>query len=148
MMKKLYIAYGSNLNMEQMSYRCPDARPLGIAYLKGYEMLFRGNSRGTGVATIEKCAGSVVPVGIWSISEQDEEYLDIYEGFPTLYRKEYLPLSLNGERMTGLIYVMNEGRRIAEPSEFYVDTIRFGYLDFGIDMKYLDKALDKMYETL
>ena len=28
---KLYLAYGSNLNKEQMAYRCPDAVPVGIS---------------------------------------------------------------------------------------------------------------------
>ena len=27
-MKRLYVAYGSNLNLEQMSYRCPTAKVL------------------------------------------------------------------------------------------------------------------------
>ena len=141
MIKKLYIAYGSNLNMEQMAYRCPDARPIGTCFLKNREMKFRGTKRGFGVATIEKAKGSVVPVGIWAISPEDERNLDVYEGFPTLYRKEYIPVELDGEVMSGLVYVMNEGRAIAKPSDYYVETIRDGYRDFGIDQKHLDKAL-------
>ncbi len=30
-MKKFYLAYGSNLNVEQMRFRCPDARIVGTA---------------------------------------------------------------------------------------------------------------------
>ena len=143
MIKKLYVAYGSNLNMEQMAYRCPDARPLGTAQLKGYEMKFRGTRRGSGVATIETAKGGIVPVGIWSISDADEEHLDVYEGYPTLYTKAYLPLILDGQKMSGLVYVMNPGHSIAMPSPYYEDTIRVGYEDFGIDPKYLDEAIEK-----
>ena len=35
--KKYYIAYGSNLSVEQMAYRCPDAK-LGQAVLAGWEL--------------------------------------------------------------------------------------------------------------
>ena len=37
-----YIAYGSNLNREQMAKRCPDAKVIGSGMLKDYELLFRG----------------------------------------------------------------------------------------------------------
>ena len=41
MSKKEYFAYGSNLNFEQMAYRCPEATAVGIAKLDGYELAFR-----------------------------------------------------------------------------------------------------------
>jgi hypothetical protein len=49
---RLYIAYGSNLNLPQMAFRCPTAEVVGAGEVKGYEMLFRGGRRGA-VATIE-----------------------------------------------------------------------------------------------
>ncbi len=48
---KLYIAYGSNLNVDQMSTRCPGARVAGVAGLPNYRLTFRGNGR-AGVANI------------------------------------------------------------------------------------------------
>ena len=41
MAKKLYAAYGSNINLEQMAYRCPHSTVAGTAMLKGYELQFR-----------------------------------------------------------------------------------------------------------
>lgn len=38
MSKKLYIAYGSNLNLNQMKYRCPTAKLLGVGVVKNYEL--------------------------------------------------------------------------------------------------------------
>ena len=35
-MGKKYIAYGSNMNIEQMSRRCPNAKPIGKTVLKNY----------------------------------------------------------------------------------------------------------------
>ena len=35
-MKKLYIAYGSNMDEEQMAFRCPTATLVGTAIVEGY----------------------------------------------------------------------------------------------------------------
>jgi hypothetical protein len=70
MANKLYAAYGSNLNLRQMSIRCPDAIPVGKAMLKGWQLTFRG------VATLEPKADAETPVGIWRITPKDESALD------------------------------------------------------------------------
>ena len=77
--KRLYIAYGSNINLEQMAYRCPNSKIVSKEMLKGYELEFRG------VATIVPNDKSEVPVLIWEIDGRDEHSLDRYEGFPNLY---------------------------------------------------------------
>ena len=41
---KYYIAYGSNLNLEQMARRCPTAKMIGSTTLKNYRLMFRGGS--------------------------------------------------------------------------------------------------------
>ena len=41
--EKLYIAYGSNLNLGQMKYRCPTAKVAGTSEIKDYKLLFRGS---------------------------------------------------------------------------------------------------------
>ena len=82
MANKLYVAYGSNLNLEQMARRCPKAKVVGIGNLKDYQLTFRR------VATIEPEKGAITPVGVWEITTSDERALDIYEGYPSYYRKE------------------------------------------------------------
>ena len=42
MSKKLYIAYGSNLNLEQMKFRCPTAKLVGKGTIENYELQFKG----------------------------------------------------------------------------------------------------------
>ena len=39
--KQLYIAYGSNINLEQMAYRCPHSKVLGISEINDFELEFR-----------------------------------------------------------------------------------------------------------
>ena len=46
MKEKLYLAYGSNLNIVQMIIRCPDAKFYGTAEIKDYELLFKGSKTG------------------------------------------------------------------------------------------------------
>ena len=58
---KLYFAYGSNINLDQMAYRCPDAKVVGPVTLEGWELLFRGS----GVATIGPKEGSTVHGLLW-----------------------------------------------------------------------------------
>ena len=62
---KKYLAYGSNMNLEQMAARCPGAKPLGTAVLHDYKLVFRG-SRGGAVATVEPHKGGSVPVLLWT----------------------------------------------------------------------------------
>ena len=143
MRKTIYLAYGSNLNVEQMKYRCPDAVKIGATVIENFKLNFRGTSRGSGVANIERCRGSRVPVGIWKISKSDEENLDMYEGYPHLYIKDYVCFSYGNKTYTGLVYIMRPGHPVMSPSVWYENTIRDGYDDFGIDTYALDEAVKR-----
>ena len=72
MSRKEYFAYGSNLNFEQMAYRCPEATAVGIAKLDDYELAFR-----RGFLTILPKEGASVEGLIWSITDHDESQLDL-----------------------------------------------------------------------
>ncbi len=76
-----YFAYGSNINLDQMACRCPDAQVVGPVVLENYKLLFRGNARGTGVATIQPHKGRKVYGLLWRITPACESSLDGYEGF-------------------------------------------------------------------
>lgn len=142
MNEKIYLAYGSNLNLEQMSVRCPKAKPLGTSTLNDYKMLFRGWRR-AGVATVEPSPGDSVPVLLWSITPACEAALDRYEGFPRLYRKETVTVELNGVPVEAMVYIMNEGYTLAIPSPGYYSTIRAGYKSAGFDIDILNKAVER-----
>ncbi|MEG0824459.1 MAG: gamma-glutamylcyclotransferase family protein [Oscillospiraceae bacterium] len=139
---RLYIAYGSNLNLPQMAHRCPTAKVVGSSEVKGYELLFRGGRRGA-VATIEPLEGSSVPVLLWKIKQQDEVALDRYEGYPSFYRKEMLEVELEGKTVPAMVYIMNDGREFGAPSDFYLNTIAEGYDAAGFDTEFLDDAVEK-----
>ena len=144
---KFYIAYGSNLNLEQMAHRCPTAEVVGAATLRGWRLWFRGGNGGA-VATVERERGCEVPVLVWRIQPQDERALDRYEGWPHLYRKETLRITMNGRRVYAMVYIMNEARYpYGTPSLGYLDTIREGYESAGFDSGILAKAVSDSKEA-
>ncbi|NNJ32871.1 gamma-glutamylcyclotransferase family protein [Lacrimispora defluvii] len=141
MKNKLYIAYGSNLNLPQMAQRCPTAKVVGASEIKDYALVFRGGRHGA-VATIEPCEGSSVPVLLWKITPKDEAALDIYEGFPRFYDKETIDLPMYGKTVSAMVYVMTPGHRLGYPSDYYYNTIRDGYKTAGFDTAVLEQAVD------
>lgn len=146
--QRYYIAYGSNMNLRQMSKRCPTASVIATGYVKGYELLFKG-SMNMAVATIEPNKQSKVPVVLWSIKPLDEARLDIYEGYPRFYRKEEnIPVSLStGEVVQAMAYIMNIGT-VNLPSRMYYKTIEEGYFDNDLDIEYLKKAVEKCKKSI
>ncbi len=137
MKKTYYLAYGSNLNKKQMQYRCPQSRLVGSMILDGYELQFR-----TYLTIINNPSGKV-PIGIWEITSDDERRLDIYEGYPKFYRKEYIDISVCGKKEKALVYIMNDVRSIAPPDGNYMNTCAEGYKDFEFDLSFLTEAFVK-----
>ncbi len=133
--KQLYIAYGSNINLEQMAFRCPHSKVVGTSEIKDYELEFRG------VATIVPKENATVPVLIWELDERDLPVLNRFEGWPRLYRQETMSFELNGREVEGMAYLMNYGE-LSPPSPQYYNTILQGYRENGLDEKYLQTALE------
>ena len=122
MKRKIYLAYGSNMSLQQMYHRCPDAEPIGKGILKGWRLMFKGSQSGN-YATIEK-----------------------EEGF---YVKETVVFEYIGDRPgrrtkgEGMVYVMpSEKSTLGLPSERYYDVLLEGYHRFGFDVEILDEAMD------
>ena len=149
--RKLYVAYGSNMNIGQMARRCPTAEVIGKSVLKGYRLLFRGD-KGHAVATVEPQDGGKVPVLVWSIAPKDEAALDRYEEFPSLYRKKTITVELGGKPFEAMIYIMNvdygnkQVRQENMPHPFYYAIILDGYKAFGFDMEILKNATIKKWD--
>ena len=133
--KQLYIAYGSNINLEQMAYRCPHSKVVGTSEIKDFELEFRS------VATIVPKKGATVPVLIWELDDRDLPILNRYEGWPRLYRQEKMLFEMDGKSYEGMAYLMNRGT-ISPPSPQYYNTILQGYRENGLDESYLETALE------
>ena len=81
-----YFAYGSNLHHLQMKRRCPNCRFIKKIVLNKYRLTFRSKY---GAADIEIKRSGKVYGGLYVISKAAEKKLDIYEEYPTLYKKIY-----------------------------------------------------------
>lgn len=141
-MARLYVAYGSNLNLKQMQYRCPTAKLYGTGRLEGYELQFKGHPFNA-YATIAKQPGSSVPVAVWEIQSEDELSLDRYEGYPSHYFKQNVTVQLDDREVQAIVYVMNPQMQFGIPSPYYYQTVRTGYQDCGLDLSVLEEALER-----
>lgn len=152
MTTNLYLAYGSNLNLAQMRYRCPDARVVGCTYLPGMRLVFRGSQSGNYLTLAAGDSGDPrgVPCGVFEISERDQASLDQYEGYPRFYRRDYVQTGEIFDVFTGrvvsssasaMIYLMQPGHLLGLPSGAYWRTCLQGYRDFRFDPAVLRRAL-------
>lgn len=149
----LYLAYGSNINKEQMKERCKDALFVTSGLLDDYTLVFDGysNSRGGLVADIRKELGKKVPYVLWLINEKDLRMLDCAEG----YKKDrpntqhsYYRTTLNipefGDVYVYLMtptFISKRQENHIIPSE-YISIIKDGYRYFRLDISYLEKAIN------
>ena len=130
----LYFAYGSNLNHFQMKRRCKDSTFLKKYELKGYKLNFRSRYR---AADIEKKRKSIVQGALFEISKSDEKKLDVYEDFPSLYKKYYF--FYYGKKI--MTYTMVNKTPFRFPTERYLNVVKRGYADCKLDIRFLKRAL-------
>ena len=132
----LYFAYGSNLNHHQMkNIRCIGSKYLKTIFIKDYKLLFcpQNKLNKFGYANVAKKKGSRVPGAIWDITKKHEKILDRYEEFPNSYQKKYF--YLNGKKI--MFYIMNK-YFFKKPPKSYIKTIKEGYKNCNIDIKYIN----------
>ena len=142
----MYFAYGSNINLDQMSYRCPDASVMGPVTLEGWELLFR---RG-GFATIAPKEGEKVTGLLWSITPECERSLDCYEGYPRFYDKRMVTVrDGEGRSLSVMAYIMDERfREPMLPTADYYEGILEGYRQNGLPTAELKKAWDHVVQEV
>ena len=129
-----YFAYGSNLHHLQMKRRCPNCQFIKKMALKNYDLTFRSKY---GAADIQRKKGKKVYGALYTISKAAERRLDIYEEYPTLYKKKFF--KYQGKKV--MTYIMPRKTKLVSPTKRYINIIRQGYKDCKINMKSLNVAL-------
>jgi gamma-glutamylcyclotransferase len=127
-----YFAYASNLSKKRMQERCPDSRPLFVATLPNYKIVFTGWSREWrgGKATVKSLRGEKVRGAIYEVSETCLRRLDKFEvGYErfnvTVFDEDNQPHQV-------VTYVKSGQLEESAPSKEYGEVIRQGYRDWGI----------------
>jgi gamma-glutamylcyclotransferase (GGCT)/AIG2-like uncharacterized protein YtfP len=128
---RLYFAYGANMNMDSMSWRCPASRPVGAFILKDWELEFYSH------ANIRESTGNSVHGVLWAITEDCERSLDAFEGFPDYYIKR----SWVQDSRHIMFYEMTDFKR-GQPSPGYISDIRSSYHHWHLPVECLDQIID------
>ena len=147
MEETLYFAYGSNINLEQMAHRCPDAQIVGPVTLENYELQFRGS----GFATVAPKKGSTVHGLVWKLTPNCEQSLDRYEGYPRHYTKQTVTVKdAAGAEIPVMVYIMAEPycRQPALPSPYYYRVIQRGFEANGLPVESLQAAWSRTIDEV
>ena len=132
-----YFAYGSNLHHLQMKKRCPNCKYIKKIILNNYRMTFRSKY---GAADIERKKKQKVYGALYIISQLAEKKLDVYEEYPTLYKKMYF--NYKGKKV--MTYIMPKKTKLVPPSTRYLNIIKQGYKDCRINIRSLNLALSQL----
>ena len=131
-----YFGYGMNTNHREMRLRCPESLFIGISNLSGYKLSFQH------VADYTREEGATLLGALWLISDKDEKELDRLEGFPNFYNKHIRKVEFMGSELNAMVYQMVEMDNISPPSSSYKNCLQEGYMESGIKISQLNKALD------
>lgn len=126
----LYFAYGANMDIESMAWRCPDARPRSVFLLRNWELQFYCH------ATIEPRSGSAVAGVLWALTPECEHSLDRFEGYPDYYTKR--TWYQDGQWI--MFYEMTDPKN-GRPSPGYVENIAESYRNWQLPIQKLEEAL-------
>ena len=114
-----YFGYGSNLSKEQMAIRCPESKYYASGTLSGYSWLI--NARG--YASITPSESEFVLGEVFTLSQQDIDYLDIYECVEEgMYLKSNLSIETSKGTIDCLLYIASDSTP-GTPKEEYIERI-------------------------
>lgn len=114
----LYFAYGSNMELVRMAWRCPGAYPLGRAVLRNYKLTERL------YADIDFLEGGSVSGFLYLITECHLKSLDAYEGYPKVYRRMWLDVEFKRETYQAVTYEMTAETKLARNGLSYPEEYR------------------------
>ena len=132
----LYFAYGMNTNPREMATRCPTAKSLGRAQLVTHSFRFAQH------ADVELCEGSYVDGVLWDINEDNLKALDNLEGYPYYYDRVVATVMHESRACHALVYRMQPGNEISEPTRGYYNLVLEGYCAHGVPVDQLENSLN------
>ncbi|WP_422744915.1 poly-gamma-glutamate hydrolase family protein [Mycobacterium sp. WMMD1722] len=128
-----YFAYGSNLCVQQMARRCPDAGDPRRATLADHDWLI--NERG--VATVEPVAGAQVHGVLWQVSDRDLATLDSAEGVPVRYRRDRLTVHTDDGPAHAWVYI-DHRVEAGPPRPGYLERVINGALQHDLPHRWIE----------
>lgn len=139
-----YFAYGSNMSHQQMQYRCPDSRFISAAIFKDYCFVYDGysQSRNGAVANIIQSPGSIVWGGLYEITQECLDNLNLHEGYPNTYDRMNITVEDRDSHIyDNVIIYYRSAEESGEPSSEYRQIVVAGAKDCSINVGYIQKFL-------
>jgi len=138
-----YFAFGSNLDLEQMSRRCPGSRTIGTAVLTDHRLTFPlyCDFWEGAVASVEPAPGRHVEGGLYELTDDDLAALDEYEDVEGGdYRRQRVTVyAADGQWRESWTYIANpDPTPPPGPSPSYRDALIRGAHQHGLSRHYID----------
>jgi len=132
-----YAGYGSNLWLQQIAARCPQADTYGRGRLRGARLAFAK------VATIIADENVDTLVGIYTLTASDIETLDKREGLGRSYDRYLVtPEVDDGNAVRCFTYIRRDATPGA-PTDEYFAKLTAGYRDWGFPDRRLRRARER-----
>ena len=127
-----YFAYASNLSKKRMQTRCPDSKPMFVAVLPNYRLVFTGWSREWhgGKATIKPFRGEKVRGAIYEVTDACLRQLDKWETGYT--RFNVTVFDEDNKAIPAVTYIKSGQLEETLPSKEYGEIMHQGYRDWRI----------------
>ena len=142
------VAYGSNLSVGRLEERVGKLPPAEPGLIKGFTLVFnkKADAGNWTYANIKYAgAGTSCPAVVYRLSPKQIELLDGDEGVSAKhYLRIGLPFSFrNGDEALAEVYVAYPDRLTDaySPKDYYLDFLRAGYEEHGLDKSYLEKRI-------
>jgi gamma-glutamylcyclotransferase (GGCT)/AIG2-like uncharacterized protein YtfP len=132
-----YFAYADNLSKKIMAEKCPGNKPKFTAVLPNYKLTFTGYARQWKgpTASIKSFRGQRVEGAVYEITDEQAKKLDRLEDYPTTY--DHIKVFVwtdSDESVEAMTYIKkDQSSAEAPPSPEYLNAIRQGYKDWGIE---------------
>jgi len=138
-------SFGSNMSSNRLLARLPNAKRVGTAILKGYELTFdMFFSDGSGKCSIQKTdkADALVYGVVYEVNTDEKLTLDAIEG-PGNDCVDITVELLNGQTIDTHCYIANTHDEDVLPYDWYVKHVYRGALEAGVPKAYSDAILNR-----
>lgn len=138
-------SFGSNMSSNRLLARLPNAKRVGTAILKGYELTFDMLfSDGSGKCSIQKTnkADALVYGVVYEVNTDEKLTLDEIEG-PGYDCVDITVELLNGQTIDTHCYIANTHDEDVLPYDWYIKHVHRGALEAGVPKAYSDAILNR-----
>lgn len=134
-------AYGSNMFTARIRERCPSARVIGVAELRGYELRWHKVSKKDGsgkcdIVAVDTPNASVFGV-LYEIAVHDKTALDRAEGLGAGYEEIKIEVDCGGRQVTAKAYRATNINPSLRPYTWYRALVIAGAKEHGLPARYI-----------